>query len=740
MNLKIFYVIIIVTNVIKSEKISPLLNQTYLLTSSSHGLKILTHSTTYIFSGIWTQLVEIKFPSDLWKNNIPPMKFVNCSLIPTALTLTEICKTYNIMIKVLHETNHEYRILLMEKLTHLIRDQPLHQWFRNKRSIIPLIGDALSFLFGTAKDNDVKEVKANYNALLEEIKSNRKNTALLAKQLLGLSQLEREKTEKIKNALNEIGSHLKYLDEMFEKTWTEIYKTKISNDFSKDMEYRMNEALVNIITSIYDLSLLMNSIDEIDESLVQLRRGQLPVNLMPWKKLAQILKQISSEIGPLYELGIEDTQWQLYYNLALTKFSLIENGILIKLSVPIKTRNTQTKYQLLSPITSPIPCSSSFCRWYDRINSNDTFITLDIKDRLWVTDISYLDLFGEIVQSSINCLNIGNERLCYAFDRSLINPVSACTRFLWSWDGQKITEFCKFEISLQENYYPIQITPDLYMLHKQAVNSYDLICLAKGSKSYVLKHWCEEVVIETGCYLQTTNLTLYGPLKYRDSRLDIIKTETPNFLFANSKLEELKIEKSSSVDVYEETKFKKFGAEKVENILQLDQKALTAALNQMWISNSDHRSKINFLVRSAQHGSNSSTFNLIIDIICQFVLLTFCYLIALSLILKGNILFYISPIIISPNRVYGFVFNEPDYEMGPIETIVEQPFEPIIQLVMLILSVILTIIIYKIGTFRTIITKYHYGLYSDPNQMIDIANENSYFYISFSFVKNLDKK
>jgi hypothetical protein len=170
--------------------------------------------------------------------------------------------------------------------------------------------------------------------------------------------------------------------------------------------------------------------------------------------------------------------------------------------------------------------------------------------------------------------------------------------------------------------------------------------LAKGSKSYVLKHWCEEVVIETGCYLQTTNLTLYGPLKYRDSRLDIIKTETPNFLFANSKLEELKIEKSSSVDVYEETKFKKFGAEKVENILQLDQKALTAALNQMWISNSDHRSKINFLVRSAQHGSNSSTFNLIIDIICQFVLLTFCYLIALSLILKGNILFYISPIII----------------------------------------------------------------------------------------------
>lgn len=294
MNLKIFYVIIIVANVIKSEKISPLLNQTYLLTSS-HGLKILTHSTTYIFSGIWTQLVEIKFPSDLWKNNIPPMKFVNCSLIPTALTLTEICKTYNIMIKVLHETNHEYRILLMEKLTHLIRDQPLHQWFRNKRSIIPLIGDALSFLFGTAKDNDVKEVKANYNALLEEIKSNRKNTALLAKQLLGLSQLEREKTEKINNALNEISSHLKYLDEMFEKTWAEIYKTKISNDFSKDMEYRMNEALVNIITSIYDLSLLMNSIDEIDESLVQLRRGQLPVNLMPWKKLAQILKQISSE-------------------------------------------------------------------------------------------------------------------------------------------------------------------------------------------------------------------------------------------------------------------------------------------------------------------------------------------------------------------------------------------------------------------------------------------------------------
>jgi hypothetical protein len=52
---------------------------------------------------------------------------------------------------------------------------------------------------------------------LEEIKLNKKNTALLAKQLLGLSQLEGEKTEKINNVLNEISSHLKYLDEMFEK-------------------------------------------------------------------------------------------------------------------------------------------------------------------------------------------------------------------------------------------------------------------------------------------------------------------------------------------------------------------------------------------------------------------------------------------------------------------------------------------------------------------------------------------
>jgi hypothetical protein len=54
----------------------------------------------------------------------------------------------------------------------------------------------------------------------------------------------------------------------------------ILNDFSKDMEYRMNEALVNII-SIYDLNLLMNSTDETDESLVQLRRGQLQVSLIP---------------------------------------------------------------------------------------------------------------------------------------------------------------------------------------------------------------------------------------------------------------------------------------------------------------------------------------------------------------------------------------------------------------------------------------------------------------------------
>jgi hypothetical protein len=45
------------------------------------------------------------------------------------------------------------------------------------------------------------------------------------------------------------------------------------------MEFRMTEALVNII-SIYDLNLLINSIDETDESLVQLRRGKLKVSLI----------------------------------------------------------------------------------------------------------------------------------------------------------------------------------------------------------------------------------------------------------------------------------------------------------------------------------------------------------------------------------------------------------------------------------------------------------------------------
>jgi hypothetical protein len=72
------------------------------------------------------------------------------------------------------------------------------------------------------------------------------------------------------------------------------------------MEKKMNEAIISALISLYNLSLYSHTIEDIDKSLIQLRRGLLPSNLLPTDEFKNILSKVKQEVAPLYTLGIDE--------------------------------------------------------------------------------------------------------------------------------------------------------------------------------------------------------------------------------------------------------------------------------------------------------------------------------------------------------------------------------------------------------------------------------------------------
>jgi hypothetical protein len=85
------------------------------------------------------------------------------------------------------------------------------------------------------------------------------------------------------------------------------------------MEKKMNEAIISALISLYNLSLYSHTIEDIDKSLIQLRRGLLPSNLLPTDEFKNILSKVKQEVAPLYTLGIDEKYSDI--SLYLVKFS-----------------------------------------------------------------------------------------------------------------------------------------------------------------------------------------------------------------------------------------------------------------------------------------------------------------------------------------------------------------------------------------------------------------------------------
>jgi hypothetical protein len=215
-NFKYFVLLIIVvrSGVFTEPLISPLQNQTYMLNSGSYGLKIVPFSQSFVFSGYCTQIIEVYFLSILSTNFTLLAISLRCEFDLYSY-LRDICFRYNSMIWAAHEPSNSCNLLLHKKYEAILKQQRVHSWLSRQKifaSILPIVGDALSFLFGTLTSRDITEINENYSQLTLIVGDSIQETATLKKQLLSVARITQSNTEKINEVLSEVTEHINYLE------------------------------------------------------------------------------------------------------------------------------------------------------------------------------------------------------------------------------------------------------------------------------------------------------------------------------------------------------------------------------------------------------------------------------------------------------------------------------------------------------------------------------------------------
>jgi hypothetical protein len=321
---------------------------------------------------------------------------------------------------------------------------------------------------------------------------------------------------------------------------------------------------------------------------------------------------------------------------------------------------------------------------------------------------------------------------------------SRCTIAIWNWDRSEVLNYCNFELSLVEQYQPIKIGEGTWIIHKKAIPSYEVKCGGEV-KGHELTHWAETVTLESGCRLKSESHVLYGPLKYRDARLDMIQTKPPQFLFSVAYTPS-DIKKSERKNEYEThkrekaTKMDEVNVERLTESLQLDARFSTAVNDKLYRSVSGIQLRMMRLEAFQYNAQNKITLISLLQAVGKFLSFYSGFVFMISMIRGGNSFLGMRAILIvgTYGRVeaYSIVNDEVNPE-GIYETLIGDPLGPALTIILLGMAVFILCAMKFKSMFRTMmVTDFRGRVYATAikNQASNYEyNRNCYLYISFLY-------
>lgn len=217
----------------------------------------------------------------------------------------------------------------------------------SKRSILPIVGEALSALFGVVSSSDMENINRNIKTLAQN------QQQLIHDVHVGLSILNLTKTQVSENrhAIIDLVKCVTKMDVELERLSDEMnrkYK-QLSNFVNA---YHQTELLINELKLM--IQNMITYLNNLKLELSVLSMNHLSVNTITPNQLKTLLSDLKTRLPINYQLP-ENPQtniWYFYEILHCTTY-LSENKIFIVLNVPML--NIKNSYEIYRVINIPIP-------------------------------------------------------------------------------------------------------------------------------------------------------------------------------------------------------------------------------------------------------------------------------------------------------------------------------------------------------------------------------------------------
>ena len=324
----------------------------------------------------------------------------------------------------------------------LLNSNQLQPITRCKRSLLPFLGTALSWLTGTAMTKDICSIKARINQLIAT-QSSQCDTLVHIVSILNVThyatQVNRHSINKLIDAVHTASQDI---DNLYNVT------TSLASSISfNQMILHIRSVFANLCDSIHYLCTLSTHTKDYINAATS---GILSPHVLPVADLQKMLQHIADTLPPTLHLPISPLDTLHFYRYLRTHVLIENKQFLLLIDIPIQDRACQITIHEV--FTLDIPCGN-YSACYD-INTRYFGVTKDATMGL------------ELSNTQFKTCKQANGQFCHIPTpfQPLANPPT-CIAALYTKSAASIESNCFLQLcKTTMTPLPTQITPDVWIL------------------------------------------------------------------------------------------------------------------------------------------------------------------------------------------------------------------------------------------------------------------------------------
>ena len=412
---------------------------------------------------------------------------------------TQLLSTLQLELSNIKDIYNSGETAILSAIKLLQSNQP-QTHIHHRRSILPFLGDALTWLTGTATTKDIHSIKTRINQLITT-QASQHNTPV---HIMSILNITRYATQVIRHGINTLTDAIRTTSHDINNLYNLTTSLATSINFHQ-MILHIRSVFANLHDSLnYIQSVSTHTMDYIDAAT----SGTLSPHVLPVIDLQRMLQHIADTVPPTLHLPIspEDT---LHFYRYLHTHVLIENKqFLLLIDIPIQDRSRQiTIHQIL---TLDIPQGN-----YSAHYNVDTKYFGVTKDATMAVELSTTqfqacqDTNGQFSSITTPFQPLANPPSCIAalYVKSKVDIASKCSLQICKASATKL---------------PTQIAPDVWILTTPVtapLNTMTLICPGKPMETIPI--WKPIHILKLPMACSATSSNFYLPPRYETPTLDV---------------------------------------------------------------------------------------------------------------------------------------------------------------------------------------------------------------------------